>query len=310
VNESHAGIRLILAFLVSTLLHVLVLYTPLEEQLPEQRPLPPLTARLVPLPQLSNAKQDSPASADSTISADPAAPVNTKESPLQPLAKSDAATEPAELPRHIQLRYDIYAGSDRLKSGTIRCSLDINQGRYVARFARSKSGVSRLLDSNLTILTSQGKIIESGLQPEHYESDVRLGGKKVVQHARFDQTIQTLQLFDGSQTQLPPGTQDEVSFLYQLSLVPVHGELFSMPVSNGVQLRNYRMEIGRRETVGTPMGTLETLILREIHDRHEAHFEVWLGLEFRHLPVRLARFDETGNITESWVVSSIRASDD
>lgn len=310
MNGSHAGIRLIFAFLVSILLHVLVLYAPLEEQLPEQRPLPPLTAHLLPLPQPKSTEQASPASANSTSTADAVAPVRAKESPLQPLAKSDAATVPAELPRHLQLRYDMYTGSDLLKSGEIRCTLDINQDRYVARSAKSISGVSRLLSSKLTILTSHGKLIESALQPERFESEVTFGGKKVVQRARFDQAMQSLQLFDGSYTQLPTDAQDDVSFLYQLSLMPMHGELFSIPVSNGAQLIHYSIEIGRLETIDTPMGALQTLILRQIHDRHESHFEIWLGLEYRQLPVRFARFDENGNMVENWVVSAIRASDD
>ncbi|MGC2166282.1 MAG: DUF3108 domain-containing protein [Gallionella sp.] len=304
------GSRLVLAFLVSIFIHLVVLFTPVDERLPVELPLPPLTARLQPLPQPADITQAETSTADPVTTSKQSAPAAVKESTLTPLAKSDVATDPSPLPKHIQLVYAVYSGSDFLKSGEIRNYLDIDQDRYAARSVRNNTGVAGLLKRNRTILTSRGQIVKSGLQPNSFESDDSVAGKKRNRLALFDQAARTLRLFDGSETPFPAEAQDILSFLYQLSQISMHGELFSLPISNGEQLETYRIEIGRGEELDTPMGSLRGLQLRQIHAHNEAHFEIWLGQEYRLLPVKFVRFDDLGNATESWVITDIRASDD
>jgi hypothetical protein len=58
------------------------------------------------------------------------------------------------------------------------------------------------------------------------------------------------------------------------------------------------------------MGKLSTLHLRKMHARGEGYFEIWLGLEYRLLPVKFDLVDGSGNVTEELVISSIRAADE
>lgn len=302
--------RLGLAFLVSILIHLLVLFTPDVEHLPAELPLPPLTARLQSLPQPVAATQEKTGSEDTVITTKHSPSPSVERSTLAPLAKSDVATDPSPLPKHIQLVYALYSGSSFLKSGEIRNSLDISQDRYVARSVIQKAGVARLLYRNPSILTSRGQLGASGLQPNSFQLEDFQSGKKRRRQALFNRKTGTLHLFDGSETQFSADAQDVLSFLYQLSQLRMHGELFSLPVSDGEQLETYSIEIGRSEEVDTPMGTLHGLQLRQIHSRNEAHFEIWLGLEYRFLPVQLVRFDTSGSVIERWMITDIRASDD
>lgn len=188
--------------------------------------------------------------------------------------------------------------------------MDIEQDRYVIRSVKSNTGVTGVLNRHQSILTSRGQIGPSGLLPNSLESQHSYAGKKHHQQALFDRAAGTLRLFDGSETQLPAGAQDIVSFRYQLSQIPLRGELFTLTVSNGEQIKAYRIEIRRVEDLDTPMGTLHGLRLRQLHPQHAAYFELWLSQEYRLLPVKFVQFDASENPTETWMITDIRASED
>jgi len=90
----------------------------------------------------------------------------------------------------------------------------------------------------------------------------------------------------------------------------MNGEYFTLPVSNGTQLQQYQIEIGAKEIIDTPMGKLRALHLRKMHLDGEAYFDIWLGLEYRMLPVKFSRVDSSNNVTEEFVISDIRAADE
>lgn len=101
-----------------------------------------------------------------------------------------------------------------------------------------------------------------------------------------------------------------LSFTYQLSQLPMKGEYFPLPVSDGSTLETYEIEIGQKEDITTPMGKLRTQRLRKMHNRSEAYFEIWLGLEHRLLPVKIRQIDRDGQIVGEMVVSDIRVADE
>lgn len=127
--------------------------------------------------------------------------------------------------------------------------------------------------------------------------------------ATFDWFAQKLRLRDGGEIPLPWDAQDILSFIYQISQLPMHGEYFAMPVSDGAQLQQYQIEIGTRAKLATPLGKLLALHLREIHESGAAHFEIWLGLQYRLLPVKFQLVDSPDKVTEEFVISDIRAGD-
>jgi len=58
-----------------------------------------------------------------------------------------------------------------------------------------------------------------------------------------------------------------------------------------------------------PLGKLPILHLREMHESGAAYFEIWLGLQYRLLPVKFRLVDSSDKVTEEFVVSDIRAGD-
>jgi hypothetical protein len=58
------------------------------------------------------------------------------------------------------------------------------------------------------------------------------------------------------------------------------------------------------------MGKLRALHLRKMHAQGEAYFEIWLGLEYRLLPVKFRMVNALDKVTEEYVISDILAADE
>ena len=191
--------------------------------------------------------------------------------------------------------------------------LDIVSDQYTLTATRQSTVLATLLSSNPMIQTSRGKISELGLEPEIFEEEKSIGGGPHKGNATFNWAAQTLLFSRGSKTSLPADTQDSLSFMYQLSQYlkpPISKEFFSLPISDGDHLEQTRIEIGNAEDVDTPMGKLRALHLRKMHALGEAYFEIWLGLEYRLLPVKIRQLDSSEKLTEEFVISDIRAADE
>lgn len=195
-------------------------------------------------------------------------------------------------------------------TGEIHHQLDIHGNRYTLKSERQTAGLTSLRNSDRLIQISHGKIGEHGLQPETFEEDqITRDGKQSLQ-TTFDWTSQKLRYSIGGEIALPADAQDILSFMYQLSQVPMDGEFFPMPVSDATQLREYQIEIGAKEDIATPIGKLPSLHLRKMHIRGEAYFEIWLGLEYRLLPVKFRQVDVSDNVIEEFVITDIHAADE
>lgn len=225
------------------------------------------------------------------------------------MSKSAETIAPHPFPRHLQLTFIVYQGQGGSRSGEIRQQLDIHGNRYTLTSEWQTAGPASLRNSDRIIQTSTGKIVEHGLQPDTFD-DARItgSGRQVVQ-ATFDWAAQLLCLADGSATPLPEGAQDLLSFTYQISQLPLNGEFFAMPVSDGTQLQQYQVEIGTRQDLATPLGKLRVLHLRKMHEQGEPYFEIWLGLQYRMLPVKFRLVDSADRVTEEYLISDIRAGD-
>jgi hypothetical protein len=307
--------RILLAIALSVLIHAAILWLPYV-QFPQQTrvQLPPLSVRLEPLSKPDKVIPEKPLSAkqQSTIhltkTEDSAsAKPETNAMPAMNRTAETLATQP--LPKQLQLRFTVYKGADGFRIGEILQEFDIHGDRYTLKSERQTSGLASLRNSDRLIQTSRGRIGEHGLRPEIFdEQKIGKGGEQTVQ-VTFDQTAGKLRYSNGGETALPADAQDVLSFMYQLSQVPMNVEFFSLPVSDGEQLHQYQIEIGTKEDLSTPIGKLRTLHLRKMHTHGETHFDIWLGLEYRLLPVKFSLVDGSDNVTEEYVISDIRAAD-
>ncbi|HEX5363397.1 MAG TPA: DUF3108 domain-containing protein, partial [Gallionella sp.] len=109
---------------------------------------------------------------------------------------------------------------------------------------------------------------------------------------------------------LPELAQDMASFLYQLSQLPLDAGVIPIYISNGKKLERYELAVGAEEYIQTDFGRLRALPLHKIHGSNEEGLDIWLGLEYRLLPIKIRQTDREGHTAGEMVVSDIRVADE
>ncbi len=310
------GRRIALAIALSLLIHAAILWLPYITLYQPRVVLPPLSVRLVPLPKPVVSVAAMPQHAkpapknDMNIPGHSVADKPTGQS-MVPMNKTKPNAAILPFPKHLQLSFIVYSGENGLRAGEIRQQLDISDGRYALSSVRTTSGLASLRNNDRLIQASHGSIDAQGLQPDTYETEKITAAGKQESRSMFDHASGAIRFQDGSTSALPADAQDDLSYLYQLSQLSFNGEeFFTLPVGDTAQLRQYQIEIGTREDIDTPIGKLHTVHLRQMQSPGRAYFEVWLGLEYRRLPVKFREIDRSGKVTEEYVISGIRTSDE
>jgi Protein of unknown function (DUF3108) len=303
--------RILFAFAFSFMLHAAILWLPHLRLPHEPVDLPPLTARLEPLhapPAKEAAVKPDAKPATLTGTGGVARQQDVATAPV--LSEMEKSTQAKPFPKHLQLIFNIYRGTDTSSAGVISHQLDVDRDNYSLKATRQVDGISELMNDEQLNQASYGKIDGQGLHPAFFEEE-RMGkdGRQKLE-ARFDWAANKLRLSQGVEIQLPAGTFDVLSFMYQFSQMEIPAlrvEFFPMSLIDGVQLQQCQIEIGMVEDVATQMGLVRALHLRKIHSLGEAYFEIWLGTEYRMLPVKIRRVDGSGKVIEEFVISDIRA---
>lgn len=320
--------RISLAIGLSLMVHAIVLFGPLVELPKSEVPLPPLTAKLEPLPKVAAApapkKKPKPESKPKPAEAG-TAPVDTPEatSPETPseeapqtAAEPQPAAEPSEqakplLPKHAQLTFAVYQGSGGLQLGEAVHRLDIEEGRYTLKTVTQTTGVVSFFKTYVLTQTSRGQVDARGLLPHSFAEEKKQSGGSQSLGAEFDWEAHKLHFSHGGETDLPEQAQDILSFLYHLSQMPsANRETMPIRISNGKKLESYELEIGAEEEIATPLGKLRALPLRKLHAKGEEGLDIWLALEYRLLPVKVRQIDRAGQVAGEMVISDIRVSDE
>ncbi len=319
--------RVTLAIGLSLLLHALVMFAPLVQLKPAETPLPPLMAKLEPLPKITPApkpaKKPAPPKPAPPVqplpeeaATKPATPV-AEEAPQIDEAPSEApvAETPAQpripLPRQAKLTFSVYQGNGGLKLGENIQRLEIEDGNYVLSSETQTTGLASIFKTFLMTQISQGKADTRGLHPQRFsEARKQSQGTQDVS-AEFDFAAHKIHFSHGGSANLPDNAQDFLSFLYQLSQLTLAGrEIVPIDISNGKKLEHYELEIGAKEIIDTPLGKLRTLPMRKIHQPGEEGLIVWLALEYRLLPVKLQQLDRAGQVAGEMRISEIRVSEE
>lgn len=321
--------RIALAIAASALVHAIVLLAPLVKLPPVETPLPPLTARLEPLPQITakpapprkpkpRPAQPAPEKAPSLEPAEniPAEALTIDAEPRQPAADEQAGKVTEEirpahpLPKHAQLIFVAYKGTD-LPIGEARHRLDIGDDKsYTLRVGMNTTGLASLFKTFESDQQSSGILTAQGLRPGKFSETKNSSKGKEALEAKFAWEEKVLSFSNGNSMPLPEHTQDIISFLYQLSQLPLDKGTLPIYISNGKKLERYELAVGEEEMIQTRLGRLHALPLRKIHAQGEEGLDVWLGLEYRLLPVKIRMIDRSGQIAGELVVSEIRVADE
>ncbi|MDO9012390.1 MAG: DUF3108 domain-containing protein [Gallionella sp.] len=333
LHTDQPAARVVLAIVLSLLIHAVLLFGPVLIELePAEIPLPPLVARLEPLPQAApkpvpkpvpkpRPKLPAPASIQTEAAAEPTtAPVEALAQGVEeaPPAGEAPASEaiPATgkntppLPRHAQLTYIVYKGTD-FAIGEARHRLEIDDDNgYTLRVDINTTGIASFFKTFEMTQRSSGTVSALGLRPDAF-SEIRVTAKgNQAITAQFDWARRELAFSNGNHSMLPEQTQDILSFLYQFSQLPLNQPTLTLHISNGKKLESYELAIGGEEQLQTGIGRIRALPLHKIHAPGEEGLNIWLGLEYRLLPVKIQQMDKNGAIAGEMVISDIRVSDE
>lgn len=290
--------------------------------------LPPLTAKLEPLPKIAAQHvikkphpkpkpQAQPTPVEPVHAAAPKpeepSPTEKPEIKPEPPKPSELAPEikPAHpLPKHAQLTFNVYLGTG-LKIGEARHLLEIDDAQnYTLKVGINTTGIASLFKTFELSQQSSGTLTGQGLRPNEYSETRNTSKGREALVAKFNWAEKTLSFSNENSTPLPEQAQDILSCFYQLSQLAFVDNVLALDISNGKKLERYALEIGEEETLISSMGKLRALHLRKIHAPGEEGLDIWLGLEYRLLPIKIRQIDRDGKVAGEMVISDIRVSDE
>lgn len=198
------------------------------------------------------------------------------------------AAEPPALPSSLEINYKLRYGL--LTAGHVVKTLKRDTGgNYQHRSHSTPLGMAKMFTSVEWFEEGKFEVQQGKLRPLSF-LEYRVGANKPHRHsARFD--WKTMQIFyeNWPTVPLPPGTQDQGSFLFALMLnPPVPGSKQTIHVSSGKKLRVYHYGYAGSELLKTAIGTLKTTVVERLATEEKSDdLRVWLATDHGNLPVRI-----------------------
>jgi hypothetical protein len=304
--------RIATSVVIAVLIHAGILWLPYLHLPHTKIILPPLNVRLESLPTptdnpVAKLLPQSPIGLSGNGSLD-----KNKPSPSNSMKKMEAAAA-TQFPKRLKLVFSVFRGENNSKVGELSHELDVDGDRYILKASKQTTGLASFKNKDRLAQFSSGNIGEHGLKPALYEEErISASGKQNLK-ATFDWSAHLLHYSQGNDTALPDEAQDVLSFMYQLSQISILKlgvEFFPLPISDTTQIQLPQIEIGIKEDISTPMGMLHVLHLRKMHNQGEPYFEIWLGMDYRMLPVKFRQVDGAEKVIEEDVITDIRSSDE
>lgn len=226
--------------------------------------------------------------------------------------KPDARPLPA-FPRKGRITFNLVYGRDQFPVGQTVQTWEVDGTRYQLTSRSETNGIVDLFRSQHRTYLSRGALTEDGLRPESFLMSRNRGRGPEEARAQFDWSSGNVTLGPAASQRehaLPRGSQDLVSFMYQLALDPPPPGRLRMPVTNGTRLETYVLEVFPEEKIETPLGVLRALPIRQVRAPGTEGIDLWLATEYRHLPVRIRIYGRDGELAGEQIVREIRLSDD
>lgn len=213
-----------------------------------------------------------------------------------PPAPEPVADEYPPMPQKVTIRFTLFKGLNGMSVGRAEQTWKLDGDRFTISSVAEATGLFSLFASGKHIQVSQGVVTPAGLKPSSYRVERGQGADK-TDAAQFDWNAMTLALASGGDKKtlkLPEGTQDLLSFMYQLAFAPPQRSSVQLSITNGRKLDSYAYWVVE-EALKTPMGTLQTLHLGKQREPGEKDTEVWLAADYHYLPVQISQVDKDGD---------------
>lgn len=240
-----------------------------------------------PAPGTTTPGDGAPAAAEPA--AEPAAPAVAEPAPTEEEPPAFLAVD--GLAKSADLRFNVLRGDGKVGELVWRWRKDGKH--YQIETVGTASGIAALFFGGEYRQTSEGTLGANGLTPERYTFE--RGSADKLDVIRFDWTTGRATSTDRKGTvrelELPPGTQDLMSFLHQLPLLPA--ESISIPLATLKKVKDYSFSAPKTVRIKVPAGELDAYYYQRIGAETEA--EVWLQHQPPYLPIRIRLFDKLGN---------------
>ena len=246
------------------------------------------------------------------IPADVVASIDQQES-VEPIAENQEEdigfiTKPKPY-KYIESEFDVYTSkvtqTNQSRAGIAKIVYQQlpNGDQYQIKSLIQAKGLVSLVMPDLFQM-SDGYLDGTGLKPAHYL--YQFGDKKAKTfHADFDWERKKLTLRSEKgeeQFELGDDTQDLLSFMYQFMFVPPLQNM-KLSITNGKKLGVYDYTFEGEETISTKIGDLKTFHLLRIAEDSEKMTELWLALDYQHVPVKIRETDKEGKFYEFQVTN-------
>jgi len=204
--------------------------------------------------------------------------------------------------KHAELEYRLFRGQGS-SVGTVKYEYHQGgEGNYSITATAEASGLVSLFVHGKYVQQSEGLVTSRGLRPLHFS--YRRGGdanKDVT--ATFDWGAGKLNMENGqkfSSMPLQEGVQDQLSFMYQFMFVPPL-EQMQLAITNGKRLRTYFYQFDGEDVLKTDIGDVRALHISKRDSDGEGKLELWLAPDYRYLPVKISQTESDGKITEQLI---------
>jgi hypothetical protein len=199
-------------------------------------------------------------------------------------------------PQSISASYNVLRNGGHV--AVMHESFEAAEGRYRIVSESHAVGVLALLAPRPLRVTSSGRLTGSGLTPLHFEG--KRGDEDPRQvRAEFDWEGKQLKVARSGRSEvlpLPPGTQDQLSIMYQfMFLAPDGARELNLSRTTGRRIEQHRYSVRNGVELDTPLGRMATVHLVRQHAPEESGVEIWLAPQHRYLPVKMLILDDDGS---------------
>jgi hypothetical protein len=248
-----------------------------------------------PTPEAKKIDEDVAIQRPENIAPENIAPEETEQE--QPTESNTALNENTY--QYVETNFDVRTEADGSVQGFAKITHEVVDGHlYNLNFVIEPKGVFALFVTNL-VQTSKGTLTNIGLQPNTYT--YQYGDKTEKKRtAQFDWVNKKLELITakGSKIEeLPEGTQDLLSFMYQFMYEPPLQQM-KINIANGKKLTLYGYTFEGEEVLFLPNGEFRTNHIVHTGNDADEKTELWLAIDYQHIPVKIVKTEKEGRYYE------------
>lgn len=268
---------------------------------PRPRPAPPPRAvEVEPPPAPAPAPEPQLVPQQETVAVpEPAVPLAAVQPVMPPVAP---VPEPLPVPARARMEFMLLKGADGFRIGRAVLRWGSDGERYAMSSLTEATGIVSLFISGELRLESQGDLIRDGLRPRVFWVQRGDAEKTEIVHFNWGEGTAWITSHQGTRMeQVEPGSQDQLSVLFQFPFVQASQDAFEFNVVTGRKIDRYRYRIVGEEELNTELGVYRTLHVR----RHDAEgrrgVEAWLALDHFYLPLKIRLIEKDGGILDQVV---------